>query len=100
VRILGRHVRERGLLDLPTAIRKMTGLPAARFGLRDRGVLAAGTVADVVVFDPATVLDRATYDDPLLPPVGVRAVVVNGRIAVNDGALTGVRAGVVLATDR
>ena len=97
VRILGRYVRERGLLDLPTAVRKMTALPAARFGLRDRGVLTTGMVADIVVFDPATVLDRATYDDPLLEPVGVRTVVVNGRVAIRDGQVTGVRAGAVLA---
>ncbi|HEV2009587.1 MAG TPA: D-aminoacylase [Candidatus Limnocylindria bacterium] len=93
VRILGRYVRERGLLDLPTAVRKMTALPAARFGLSDRGLLATGKVADVVVFDPATVLDRATYDDPLLTPLGIRAVLVNGRVAVRDGEVTGARAG-------
>lgn len=86
-RILGRYVRERGILDLETAVRKMTGLPAERFGLPDRGALAAGKRADVVVFDPATVLDRATYEEPLLPPVGVQAVIVNGRIAVRDGSV-------------
>jgi len=97
-RILGRYVRERGLLDLPTAVRKMTAMPAARFGLRDRGVLAVGTIADVVVFDPATVADRATYDAPLLPPVGVALVVLSGRIAVRDGLLSGAR-GAMLAGD-
>jgi len=96
VRILGRDVRERGLLDLPTAVRKMTALPAERFGLRDRGLLATGMVADVVVFDPATVLDRATYDEPLLTPIGIRAVLVNGRVAVHDGEVTRVRAGNML----
>ena len=100
VRILGRHVRERGLLDLPTAVRKMTALPAARFGLHDRGVLAVGKVADIVVFDPATVLDRATYDESLLTPIGVTNVLVNGRLVLHDGALTDVRAGAVLASDR
>jgi N-acyl-D-amino-acid deacylase len=90
-RILSRYVREQHLLDLPTAVRKMTALPAERFGLRDRGVLAAGKIADLVVFDPATVLDRATYEEPLLPPVGVRSVLVNGRIVLNDGALGGAR---------
>jgi N-acyl-D-aspartate/D-glutamate deacylase len=100
VRILGRYVRERRLLDLPTAVRKMTALPAERFGLRDRGVLAVGKIADVVVFDPATVLDRATYDEPLLRPTGVRSVLVNGRIVVRQGVLSGVRAGAVLASDR
>jgi len=97
-RILGRYVRERGLLDLPTAVRKMTALPAERFALRDRGVLAVGKIADVVVFDPATVADRATYDAPLLPPVGVALVVLSGRIAVRDGLLSGAR-GAMLAGD-
>ena len=96
VRILGRYVRERGLLDLPTAVRKMTALPAERFGLRDRGLLATGMVADVVVFDPATVLDRATYDEPLLTPIGIRAVLVNGRVAVHDGEVARVGAGIML----
>jgi len=95
VRILGRYVRERKLLDLPTAVRKMTSLPAARFGLTDRGVLAAGKTADVVVFDPAAILDRATYEKPLLPPVGVRAVVVNGRVALRDDTI-GSRSGAML----
>ena len=99
-RILGRYVRERGVLDLSTAVRKMTALPAERFALRDRGVLAVGKIADVVVFDPSTVLDRASYDAPLLPPVGMRAVIVGGRIAVTDGAPTSVRGGVALAGDR
>ena len=88
-------MRERKLLDLPTAVRKMTSLPAARFGLTDRGVLAAGKIADVVVFDPATVIDRATYEQPLLTPLGVRAVIVNGRIAVREGVV-GSRSGVML----
>ncbi|MEA2661948.1 MAG: dihydroorotase [Chloroflexota bacterium] len=96
VRILGRYVRERGLLDLPTAVRKMTAVPARRFGLADRGVLSPGMAADVVVFDPATVVDRATYDEPLLAPVGVSAVVVGGRVAVRAGEITGVRAGRML----
>jgi N-acyl-D-amino-acid deacylase len=100
VRILGRYVRERQLLDLPTAVRKMTALPAERFGVRDRGVLAVGKIADVAVFDPATVLDRATYDEPLLTPIGVCSVVVNGRVIVRDGVLSGVRAGAVLTSDR
>jgi N-acyl-D-aspartate/D-glutamate deacylase len=96
-RILGRYVRERGLLDLPTAVRKMTALPAERFGLRDRGVLAVGKIADVVVFDPSMVMDRATYDAPLLPPVGVSVVILNGRIVVRDGRVSAARAGAMLA---
>lgn len=99
-RILGRYVRERGVLDLATAIRKMTALPAERFGLRDRGLLERGRIADLVVFDPATVLDRATYEQPLLTPLGVRDVLLNGAFAVRDGTVAVARAGAVLATDR
>jgi dihydroorotase/N-acyl-D-amino-acid deacylase len=95
-RVLGRYSRERRLFDLATAIRKMTSLPAERFGLRGRGVVAPGAAADLVVFDPGTVLDRATYEDPLLPPSGVRDVFVNGAAAVLGGRPTGVRAGRVL----
>ena len=100
VRILGHYVRERGILDLPTAIRKMTGLPAERFGLRDRGLLAVGRIADLVVFDPATVLDRATYEQPLLTPIGVRHVVMNGQRVITNGALGAVRVGGVLPSGR
>ncbi|HEV2012064.1 MAG TPA: D-aminoacylase [Candidatus Limnocylindria bacterium] len=99
-RILGRYVRERGVLDLPTAVRKMTGLPAQRFGLDDRGLLERGKIADIVVFDPAIVLDRATYEQPLLEPVGISAVLVRGRVAIRDGEVTGLRAGVMLGTER
>ena len=99
-RILGRYVRERGVLDLSTAVRKMTALPAERFGLRDRGLLAVGKIADLVVFDPATVLDRATYEQPLLTPIGVRDVLIGGRIVINNGALGGARPGAVLASGR
>ncbi len=96
-RILGRYVRERGVLDLPTAVRKMTLLPATRFGLPDRGLLERGNIADIVVFDPAIVLDRATYEQPVLPPIGVNDVVTRGRVVVRDGVLTDARAGAVLA---
>jgi len=95
VRTLGRYVREQGLLDLPAAVRKMTASPAQRFGLRDRGVIAVGAVADLVVFDPATVLDRATYEQPLLPPMGVAVVILGGRIAVRDGAVMAPRGAVI-----
>ena len=95
VRVLGRYVRERGLLALPAAVRKMTSLPAERFRLRDRGVLAAGRVADLVVFDPATVLDRATYEQPLLTPIGVHAVILSGRIAVRDATVMGPHGAVI-----
>lgn len=95
-RLLGRYVRDRQVVDLPLAIHKMTSLPAEQFGLTDRGELRTGAFADLVVFDPATILDEATYTDPLLPPKGIAFVFVNGRLAVHDGKTTGVRAGMVL----
>lgn len=95
-RVLGRYVRERGVLPLATAIHKMTQVPARTFGLADRGELRVGAFADLVVFDPATIGDRATYEEPMRPPEGVRAVFVNGQLAVDRGQVTGVRAGAVL----
>jgi N-acyl-D-amino-acid deacylase len=95
-RVLGRYVRERGVLPLATAIHKMTQVPARAFGLADRGELRVGAFADLVVFDPATIADRATYEDPMRPPEGIRAVFVNGQLAVDRGQVTGVRAGAVL----
>jgi N-acyl-D-amino-acid deacylase len=96
-RLLGRYVREQRLLGLAEAVHRMTGMPARRFRLGDRGELARGRVADLVVFDPAQIVDRSTYEDPLQPPVGVEMVVVDGRVVVRDGADSGVRAGRVLA---
>ena len=84
-RIIARYVRERRALTLPQAINKMTGLPASRLRLTDRGTLAAGMAADVVVFDPATIADRATFAEPFQYPVGIKAVVVNGDVALLDG---------------
>jgi N-acyl-D-amino-acid deacylase len=95
-RVLGRYVREQGVLTLAQAIHKMTMVPARTLGLADRGELRVGARADLVVFDPDTIADRATWDEPLLPPVGIRAVFVNGQLAVDDGRTTGVRAGMVL----
>ena len=89
--------REEQLLELPQALRKMTALPAERFGLADRGVLAVGKAADLVVFSAETVADRASFSEPLLPPEGVRHVLVGGRPVVADGELTGLRPGRVLA---
>ena len=95
-RVLGQYVRERGLLPLETAVAKLSSVPAARLGLRDRGLVRAGWAADLVVFDPATVLDLATFDHPAAYPAGIRDVVVNGALAVRDGRETGVRAGRLL----
>ncbi len=92
-RVLGRYVREQQALTWEDAVRKMTGLPAATIGMVDRGRLAVGMAADVVVFDPATVIDHATFEAPMQPSVGIRHVLVNGRLALRDGAATGERAG-------
>ena len=92
-RILGRYVREEGIVGLETAIHKMSGMPATKFRLAGRGFVREGYAADLVVFDPATVLDGATYEAPRDPPVGMPYVVVNGRLVVRDGAHTHERAG-------
>ena len=92
-RVLGRYVRERRLLTWEEAVRKMSGLPASTMGMVDRGFLAVGMAADVVVFDTATVLDHATYEQPTLRSTGIRHVLVNGRLALRDGTATGERAG-------
>jgi N-acyl-D-amino-acid deacylase len=88
-RVLGEFVRDRALVGLEEAVRKMTSAPAARLGLTDRGVLRDGYWADVVVFDPATVRSNATYDDPRQFPTGIDVVIVNGEIVVDDGVHTG-----------
>lgn len=95
-RILGRYVREEKLLTLENAIHKMTGGPAARVGIRDRGLLKQGLFADVTVFDPNRVIDRATFENPNQHPDGIEYVIVNGRIAVDKGQRTLVNAGQVV----
>jgi N-acyl-D-amino-acid deacylase len=95
-RVLGRYVREQKTMSLEQAIRKSSWLPAATIGMTDRGLVAVGMAADIVVFDPATIIDRATYENPSVPSEGVRHLVVNGRVALADGVATGARAGQVL----
>lgn len=95
-RVLGHYVRDRSVLPLETAVAKLSAVPAARLRLRDRGLVREGWAADLVVFDPATVADLATYERPAVHPAGVRDVVVNGRAAVLDGAETGERPGRLL----
>src|SRR5262245_41793806 len=95
-RVLGRYVRERKVLTWEDAIRKMTALPANTIGMVDRGFLAPGMAADVTVFDPATVIDHATYEDAGRLSEGIRHVLVNGRFALRDGKVTGEQAGRVL----
>jgi N-acyl-D-amino-acid deacylase len=95
-RILGRYVREEHLLTLAEAIHKMTGLPAARVGLRARGLLREGMHADVTIFDPQQVIDRATFEMPNQHPEGIKYVIINGRISVGDGKRTPALAGQVI----
>ncbi len=99
-RVLGVYVREKHLLTLEDAVRKMTSLSAAKIGLKDRGVLKVGAFADLAVFDPARVIDRATYLDPFQYPEGIEVVVVNGVVTVDHGRHTGARAGRVLRHGR
>jgi dihydroorotase/N-acyl-D-amino-acid deacylase len=95
-RILGRFVREQKLLTLEDAVRKMTGAVAARLSIRDRGLLSQGMYADIVVFDLATIIDRATYEQPNQLSVGVRELFVNGVEVVRDGVHTGAKPGRVV----
>ena len=92
-RVLGRYVREQHVITLEEAVRKMTSLPAQTFKLRDRGALRPGAIADVVIFDPATVSDPSTYDDPHHYAVGFSDVIVNGVPVIRAAALTGARPG-------
>jgi N-acyl-D-amino-acid deacylase len=92
-RVLGRYVREQKVLSLEAAIHKMTALPAQQLGLADRGSLAKGMKADLVIFDPASVIDGSTVEKPLEPPKGIPYVMVNGVFVVKDGQPTSARAG-------
>jgi N-acyl-D-amino-acid deacylase len=84
-RVIGHYARNRGLFPIETAVHKMTGLPAQVFKLKDRGRLKSGYFADLVVFDPKTIIDRATYASPLLPASGIAEVYVNGRLSFAEG---------------
>ena len=95
-RLLGRYVREEKALSLAEAVRKLTSLPAANLGLKERGRLMPGWYADIVVFDPRTVADRATYEDPRQFAVGVEHVIVNGGVALRNGEPTGTLSGQVV----
>ncbi len=96
-RVLGKYTREESVLSLPQAVHKMSGLPAKRLGLSDRGRLAKGMKADVVLFNPDTVHDRATYTEPYQYPVGIEYVCVNGQIVVSPQGHTGALPGQILS---
>jgi N-acyl-D-amino-acid deacylase len=95
-RVLGEYAREQRLLPLAQAVHKMTGMPARRLGMRDRGQIRVGAKADLVVFDPRRVADTATYEQPARYPVGIEHVVVNGRFVIKGGEHTGSLPGRVL----
>jgi N-acyl-D-amino-acid deacylase len=99
-RVFGRFVRGRPTLSVEEAVRRMTSLPADLFGLADRGRIALGAHADLVVFDPQRIVDRATYERPFQPPEGIRDVFVNGTAVLRDAAYTGARPGRVLRGGR
>ena len=94
--VLARYVREKKLLSLEEAVRKMTSFPARRFKLGERGLIAPGYAADLVVFDPEKIQDTATYEDPKHFPEGISNVLVNGAKAVESGALLEAREGTVI----
>jgi N-acyl-D-aspartate/D-glutamate deacylase len=95
-RVLGKYVREQNTLTLEDAIRKMTSFPATRFGLKDRGLISEGYWADITIFNPETILDCATYEASHKYPLGIEYVIVNGRLALSQGKITGERSGQVL----
>jgi len=95
-RVLGHYSRDLKLFSLETAVRKMTGLPAKTFGLKDRGVLKEGAYADIAVFDPATIAETATWEKPIQPASGIAATIVNGLIVWQNNRPTGKRPGKVL----
>lgn len=95
-RVLGKYSREEKLFDLPVAIQKMTSMPATKLGLHKRGLIAKDYYADIVVFNPETVIDNATFIDPHQFPSGIEYVIVNGKVTVKNGNHTGVLAGAIL----
>jgi dihydroorotase/N-acyl-D-amino-acid deacylase len=95
-RVLGEYVRVQHVLTLESAVHKMTGMPAKRLALADRGCVREGCVADITVFDPATIADKGTYESPHQYPVGIDYVMVNGQLVVDEGKFTTARPGRVI----
>ena len=96
-RVLGEYVREQNLFSLETAVNKMTGMPAQRLRLRDRGLLRPGYAADLTIFDPVTVKDEATFPEPHRYPRGIPYVIVNGAVVVDNDRFTAAGTGRVLS---
>jgi N-acyl-D-aspartate/D-glutamate deacylase len=99
-RFLGYYVRDKGLLSLEEAIKRLTYLPAKTFGLKERGIIKNGAFADIVIFDPERIVDRADFSNPFLKPDGIRYVFVNGLPAIREGEPTGIRNGAILRNGR
>ena len=95
-RVLGKYVREEHVIPLEQAVHKMSGLTASQLHITDRGLIKTGLAADLVIFDPATVADRATFTDPFQYPVGIPTVIVNGRVVLDNGRHTGERPGIII----
>ncbi len=95
-RVLGKYVREEHVISLEQAVHKMSGLTASQLHIKDRGLIKDGMAADLVIFDPATVADRATFTDPFQYPAGIPTVIVNGRVVLDNGRHTGERPGVII----
>ena len=95
-RVLGKYVRSEHWVELPEAVRKMTSLPAARLGLKDRGVIRPGMKADLVLFDPTKVIDQSTFPEPAKLSTGITQVIVNGQIVWDGSRVTAARPGVTL----
>lgn len=98
-KVLGRYVREQSVFTLAEGIRKMTGAPAQFLRLKDRGYLREGYWADIVIFDPDTIIDQATYDDPMQAPRGISHVIVNGKVTIKHNEYTGETAGMVIRNE-
>jgi len=94
--VLGPYARDLGLFSIEEEVYRMTGFPAAKFGFNDRGLLREGFAADLVLFDPRTVIDVGSYEDPKHPPKGIAQVFVNGIAVVEDARHSGARPGRVL----
>src|SRR5512143_4185435 len=95
-RVLGHYVRDEGVLTLPQAVRKLSAMAADKLGLDRRGYIRPGYFADLVIFDPAKVIDTATFEEPYSFPDGIKHVIVNGELAVEDGRQTDTRAGRII----